>query len=322
MSQEPRPDLPARPSAARIVRSVAELKAASRELLESAAGSRPDRARPASLGLVPTMGALHAGHATLIRQARAENDVVVVTVFVNRLQFDDPADYERYPRTLDADAALAGEAGADLVFAPGEAEVYPDGAPRVLVSAGDLGTRFEGRSRPGHFDGMLAVVAKLLHYGQPDAGTTVPTRYRAYFGQKDAQQLAIVQRLVKDLDYPVDIRPVPIVRAEDGLALSSRNQFLTAEDREAALVLSRALFLMKERAEARLPLRPDDAVALIESDARVELDYFEVVDPETLEVLAFNCQDTPFTGTGLALVAARVGSVRLIDNMPLTDGSS
>ncbi|WP_309081848.1 pantoate--beta-alanine ligase [Zhihengliuella sp.] len=303
-----------------MVRTVAELKTASRKLLEAAGRVGEEGAEPVSLGLVPTMGALHSGHATLIRQARAENDVVVVTVFVNRLQFDDPADYERYPRTLDADAALAGEAGADVVFAPEEHEVYPDGTPRVLVSAGDLGARFEGRSRPGHFDGMLAVVAKLLHYGNPEAATAVPTPYRAYFGQKDAQQLAIVQRLVKDLAYPVEIRPVPIVRAEDGLALSSRNQFLTDEDREAALVLSRALFLMKERAESRLPLQPDDAVALIASEPRVELDYFEIVDPETLQVLAFNCQDTPFTGTALALVAARVGSVRLIDNMPLTDG--
>lgn len=297
-----------------IVTTVAELKTAGRELLEAAGAD----GRTASLGLVPTMGALHAGHGRLIAQARQENDVVVVTDFVNRLQFNDPADYERYPRVLDDDAALAGQHGAHLIFAPAEEEVYPDGAPRVLLSAGTLGEKFEGASRPGHFDGMLTVVAKLLHYGLPDPATAVPTAYRAYFGQKDAQQLAIVQRLVADLNYPVEIRPVQIVRSERGLALSSRNQFLTEEQAEAALVLSRALFLMQERAQAHEPLHPDDAVAMLRSAPGVELDYFEVVHPSTLEPIAENCAETPFMGEALALVAATVGSVRLIDNMPLT----
>lgn len=300
----------------RIVRTVAELKAAGRELLETAAAA----GREASLGLVPTMGALHEGHARLIAQARDENAVVVVTDFVNRFQFDDPADFERYPRDLAADAAIAGGAGADLIFAPDESEVYPDGRPRVMLSAGPLGEKFEGASRPGHFDGMLTVVAKLLHYGMPDQATTAATTYSAYFGQKDAQQLAIVRRLVQDLDYPVRIRPVPIVRSELGMALSSRNRFLSDEQAEAALVLSRSLFLMRERAEARLPLGPADAVAMIGSAPGVELDYFEIVDPGTLEPLAFNCAETPFDGEALALVAARVGGVRLIDNMPLTTG--
>ncbi|MCO1337843.1 pantoate--beta-alanine ligase [Kocuria polaris] len=302
--------------APRIVRTVAELKAAGRKLLEAAAG----QGREASLGLVPTMGALHEGHARLIAQARDENAVVVVTDFVNRLQFDDPADFERYPRNLEADVAIAASAGADLIFAPEESEVYPDGRPRVVLSAGTLGERFEGASRPGHFDGMLTVVAKLLHYGMPDPATPAATTYRAYFGQKDAQQLAIVRRLVHDLDYPVQIRPVPIVRSAEGLALSSRNEFLTDEQLDAALVLSRSLFLMKERADARLPLRPAEAVAMIDSAPGVELDYFEIVDPGTLEPLAFNGVETPLTGEALALVAARVGGVRLIDNMPLTAG--
>jgi len=300
-------------AAPRIVRTVAELKAAGRELLETATAA----GREASLGLVPTMGALHEGHARLIAQARDENAVVVVTDFVNRFQFDDPADFERYPRDLEADAAIAGGAGADLIFAPEESEVYPDGRPRVLLSAGTLGEKFEGASRPGHFDGMLTVVAKLLHYGMPDPATPAATMYRAYFGQKDAQQLAIVRRLVHDLGYPVQIRPVPIVRSAKGLALSSRNRFLTEEQQDAALVLSRSLFLMKERAEAHLPLRPVEAVAMIDSAPGVELDYFEVVDPGTLEPLAFNCAQTPFTGEALVLVAARVGGIRLIDNMPL-----
>ncbi|WP_196837189.1 pantoate--beta-alanine ligase [Zhihengliuella flava] len=301
----------------RVVTTVAELQVAARALLEAAAGDDGT----ASLGLVPTMGALHEGHGRLIAQARAENDVVVVSDFVNPLQFNDPADYERYPRVLDDDVALAGQHGADLVFAPAESEVYPDGPPRVLLSAGTLGEKFEGAARPGHFDGMLTVVAKLLHYGQPDASTRASTRYRAYFGQKDAQQLAIVRRLVRDLGYPVEIRAVPIVRSARGLALSSRNQFLSEEQAEAALVLSRALFLMQERAAAREPLRPDDAVALVRSAPGVDLDYFEVVDPATLEPMAQNCAESPFVGDALVLVAATVGSVRLIDNLPITAGS-
>ncbi|MGG5753543.1 pantoate--beta-alanine ligase [Zafaria sp. Z1313] len=273
--------------------------------------------RPRTLGLVPTMGALHDGHAALVAQARAQNDVVVVSVFVNRLQFNDPADFERYPRTLDEDVALLARAGADVVFAPAEEEVYPDGPPLVAVSSGPLGGKFEGASRPGHFDGMLAVVAKLLHYGAPHPETAVPVRYRAYFGQKDAQQLAIIRRLVADLAYDVDIAAVPIVRSGAGLALSSRNRFLGEAEAEAALVLSRALFLLKQRADAHEPLGLDDAEALIRSQPLVELDYLEVVDPSTLEPLAFNCRETPFTGEALALVAAQVGPVRLIDNMPL-----
>lgn len=303
---------PARPL---LARTVADLRTLSTRLLEEgAAGGTPRR-----LALVPTMGALHEGHGHLVRAARAANDVVVVSVFVNPLQFDDPADYERYPRTLDADLELLAAAGADIVFAPEESEVYPDGPPLVRLSSGKLGEKFEGASRPGHFDGMLAVVAQLLHHAAPPPLAAVPIEYNAYFGQKDAQQLAIVRRMVADLAYPVGIHAVPIVRSPEGLALSSRNRFLGAEEAEAALVLSRALFLLRDRARAHEPLMVDEAEALIASQPLVDLDYLEVVDPDTLEPLAFNCRETPFTGTALVLVAARVGDVRLIDNMPLGD---
>ena len=305
--------LPAAATTPRVVRTVAELKDAVRGRLEEGAVSGSVR----RLALVPTMGALHDGHARLVRTAAAENDVVVVTVFVNELQFNDREDFLRYPRTLEADVELLAGAGADLVFAPEEGEVYPDGAPLVKLDSGRLGEKFEGEARPGHFDGMLAVVSKLLHYGQPPLSTAVPVAYRAYFGQKDAQQLAIIRRMVADLNYDVDIRSVAIVRSPEGLALSSRNRFLSAEEAEAALVLSRALFLLKRRADASEPLHVEEAEAMIASQPLVKLDYFEVVEPRTLEPLAFNCLETPFTGEALALIAARVGPVRLIDNMPL-----
>ncbi|BCT74477.1 pantothenate synthetase [Sinomonas cyclohexanicum] len=315
-----------------VVRTRAELQAAisraltaaalradvARDLAEEAvAAPRADDVTVPSLGLVPTMGALHDGHRRLAEAAVAGNDVVVASIFVNPLQFGDPVDLERYPRTLDADAALLESVGVDIVFAPELEEMYPGGEPLVRVTAGPLASKWEGASRPGHFDGVCTVVAKLLHLALPGPVSGVPTAFRAYFGQKDAQQVAIVRRMVKDLNFPVDIVSVPIVRAEDGLALSSRNQFLSDTQRDAALVLSRALRLVEGRAAAHEPLLPDDAVALIESQSGVELDYFDVVDTDTLEPLAFNCRETPFTGEALAIVAAKVGPVRLIDNMPL-----
>jgi pantoate--beta-alanine ligase len=297
--------------AIQLVTTAAQLRAASARLLAQKGGT--------SQGLVPTMGALHEGHAQLARTAAAQNDVVVASIFVNPLQFGEATDLERYPRTLDADLALLDAEGVDLAFAPSVEEVYPGGAPLVRITAGPLGEKWEGASRPGHFDGALTVVAKLLHYGIP--GTGLPdggqAAYRAYFGQKDAQQLALVQRMVADLNFPVEIVPVPIVRSADGLALSSRNRFLSEDQREAALVLSRALRLIEERANAHEPLDVESAQALVRSQPLVELDYFEVVDPRTLEPLAENCRDTPFRGEGLAIIAAKVGPVRLIDNAPL-----
>lgn len=298
--------------AIKLVTTAAELRAESARLLAEKRGN--------SQGLVPTMGALHTGHAALARTAVEQNDVVVASIFVNPLQFGEAADLERYPRTLDADMALLDAEGVDLVFAPSVDEVYPGGAPLIRVTSGPLGEKWEGASRPGHFDGALTVVAKLLHYGLPggpavDGGAAA---YRAYFGQKDAQQLALVKRMVADLSFPVDIVAVPTVRNAEGLALSSRNRFLSEEEQEAALVLSRALRLLESRALANEPLELDSAVALVESQPLVKLDYFDVVDPRTLEPLAENCKETPFRGEGLAIIAAKVGPVRLIDNVPLS----
>lgn len=304
-----------------LVTTVAGLHASSARILHAKEGR--------SQGLVPTMGALHQGHAALARTAVEQNDVVVASIFVNPLQFGDDTDLDRYPRTLDADLALLEAQGVDLAFAPSVDEVYPGGPPLVRVTSGKLGEKWEGASRPGHFDGALTVVAKLLHYGIPGAGLPVSPAagtnpaaaglpaYRAYFGQKDAQQLALVRRMVADLNFPVEVVAVPTVRAADGLALSSRNRFLSPEEREAALVISRALRFLEEQARARRPLDLEAALALVESQPLVELDYFDVVDMETLEPLAENCRHTPFQGEALALVAARVGPVRLIDNMPL-----
>ncbi len=301
----------------KLVTTVADLHAESARLLTARQG--------ASQGLVPTMGALHEGHAALARTAVEQNDVVVASIFVNPLQFGDAVDLDRYPRTLEADLALLEAEGVDLAFAPSVEEVYPGGEPLVRVTSGRLGEKWEGASRPGHFDGALTVVAKLLHYGMPAAGLAgggsggsgLPA-YRAYFGQKDAQQLALVRRMVADLNFPVEIVGVPTVRSAEGLALSSRNRFLSDEEREAALVLSRALRLLEERAAAREPLDLESAVGLVESQPLVALDYFDVVDPATLEPLAENCRETPFRGEGLALIAAKVGPVRLIDNAPLS----
>lgn len=273
--------------------------------------------RQVSVGLVPTMGALHSGHESLVATAREQNDVLVVSIFVNELQFNDAADYARYPRTLDADVEILARAGADIVFAPSATEVYPDGRPLVKIDSGALGSKFEGASRPGHFDGMLAVVVKLLNFAMPPASCPVAVKYRAYFGQKDAQQLVLINRMVKDLNIPVDVCSVPIIRTEQGLALSSRNQFLTPEQAEAALVIYRAMNIIRVRAEKHEPLFLEDVAEIFAREPLVELDYLEVVDPNTLAELAFNCRETPFTGQGLLLVAAKVGEVRLIDNMPL-----
>ena len=249
-------------------------------------------ALPGRIAVVMTMGALHEGHAELIRTAHAEADSVLVTVFVNPLQFGAGEDLDRYPRTLDADLALAEANGADLVFTPTPDVVYPDGSPLVRVSAGPMGDVLEGAHRPGHFDGVLTVVLKLLHLTRPDV---------ALFGQKDAQQLACIRRMVRDLDLPVDVRAVPTVRESDGLALSSRNRYLSPDERQSALALSRAL-------------RTGDLAAgraVLDAEPGVVPDYLERVDSTSFEV-------TP--DGDLMVVAARVGTTRLIDNAVLSDG--
>lgn len=256
-----------------------------------------------SIGFVPTMGALHEGHAHLVRRAREENDLVIVSIFVNPLQFGPNEDFERYPSDLPGDLELLGGLGIDLVFAPGLEDMYPGGDPLVTVSSGRLGTVLDGASRPGHFDGVVTVVNKLLTL----ASGRTDRPLRAYFGQKDAQQLLIVQRMVRDTNLDVEIRPVPIVRAPDGLALSSRNAYLDDDERRAGLVLSRTLGELA-RGEIELPearRRIDEEP--IADGRTVELDYLVVVDPQTLA-------EIPPRPGALSLVAARVGTTRLIDN--------
>ncbi|MFF2652467.1 pantoate--beta-alanine ligase [Streptomyces sp. NPDC058045] len=319
------------------------------------------RARPRTgrRAVVMTMGALHEGHASLVRAARAlagprGSGEVVVTVFVNPLQFGAGEDLDRYPRTLDADLEIAEQAGADVVFAPSAEEVYPGGTPQVTIAAGPTGGRLEGASRPGHFDGVLTVVAKLLHLTAPDA---------ALYGQKDAQQLALIRRMVRDLNFPVEIVAVPTAREPDGLARSSRNRYLSPAERRTALALSQALFAGEDRhaaqeaLRARAALAPSsaaraqglnalgesraaaDAHALAQAapggpagvrsaarlvldeaarlDPPLELDYLALVDPADFTEITDG-----HTGEAVLAVAARVGSTRLIDNLPLVFGAA
>ena len=260
------------------------------------------------VGVVMTMGALHDGHRRLIAVARQRCAVVVVTVFLNPLQFAPSEDLSRYPRTLDADVALCAEEGVDVVFAPDVEEVYPAGRPQVRVHAGPLGDVLEGASRPGHFDGVLTVVAKLLHLTGPDV---------AYFGQKDAQQLLLIARMVDDLNFPVEVVAVPTVRDPDGLALSSRNTYLTDADRAAALALSRALFAGVAQEQAGADAVRRAARAVLDAEPGVALDYLALVDPATLTEVPDGT-----TGPALLAVAARVGTTRLIDNAPLALGGT
>ncbi|MGP3923991.1 pantoate--beta-alanine ligase [Streptomyces sp. 8N616] len=310
--------------------------------------------RAGERAVVMTMGALHEGHAALIRTARdrvGPDGQVVVTVFVNPLQFGAGEDLDRYPRTLDADLVIAEKAGADAVFAPSADEVYPGGEPEVRISAGPMGERLEGAYRPGHFDGVLTVVAKLLHLTAPDV---------AFYGQKDAQQLALITRMARDLNFPAEIVGVPTVREDDGLALSSRNRYLSADERRTALALSRALFAGRESgrraagsaaaegsggapsgpdapaaegqgaaaAEAAAPAEVADPEAVraaarqvLDAAAGLEpplsLDYLALVDPAD-----FTGIPPDFRGEAILAVAARVGTTRLIDNIRLEFGAA
>jgi pantoate--beta-alanine ligase len=251
-------------------------------------------------GVVMTMGALHDGHAELLRAARRECRSVVATLFVNPLQFGPAEDLDRYPRTFEADWELCSREGVDLLFAPTEAEMYPDGRPQTTVVPGPLGDELEGASRPGHFAGVLTVVLKLLHLTRPD---------RAYFGEKDYQQLTLVRRMVRDLDLPVQIVGVPTVRDADGLALSSRNRYLTPGERERALALSRAL----RAGAAAGPGGPRAVLAAACAQLEgIDLDYLELRDPDL--------GPAPWHGPARLLVAARIGTTRLIDNAPVRLG--
>ncbi|MEV0145519.1 MULTISPECIES: pantoate--beta-alanine ligase [unclassified Nonomuraea] len=255
-----------------------------------------------SVALVPTMGALHAGHRSLIREARVRADRVVVSIFVNPLQFGPNEDFSRYPRTFDADLEVCRAEGAAVVFAPSVESMY-DPERQVGVSSGAMGEVVEGASRPGHFDGMLTVVLKLFNLVQPDL---------AVFGQKDAQQLALIRRMVRDLDVPVEIVGAPTVREPDGLALSSRNRYLSAVERSSALALSRALRAGAAETTPSKVLAAARAV-LDAAASELALDYVVLVDPAT-----FTPVDESYTGEAVLAVAAKVGNTRLIDNLILT----
>ena len=280
----------------RVVETVTEC----RDLLAQA------RATGRTVGLVPTMGALHAGHISLMTRARAECDVVAVTIFVNPLQFGDPEDIAHYPRTLDRDVVVCAEAGVDLVFAPSVLEMYPNWPAPIAttVSVQGVSEGWEGASRPGHFDGVATVVAKLFSIAGPG---------RAYFGDKDFQQLAVVRQMVADLSLPVEVVGCPIVREQDGLALSSRNVRLSPEERQAAVVLSRAL--AAGRALLREGVDYSSTVAeamcrVVETEPLVRLDYAVAVGPKDL--VAREVIEDP--ASVRLLIAAEVGPVRLIDN--------
>ena len=264
--------------------------------------------RDGEVGVVMSLGALHDGHRALIHAARQRCTLVVVTVFLNPLQFAPGEDLSRYPKTLADDMVLCEQEGVDVVFAPSVEEVYPVGPPQVRVHAGPLGDVLEGASRPGHFDGVLTVVAKLLHLTAPDV---------TFFGQKDAQQVLLVRRMVTDLDFPVEVVTIPTVRDADGLALSSRNVYLSDADHAVALSLSRSL----RAGEAAAPGGAGDvrrAVrAVLDGQAELGLDYAELIDPSDLTPVADG-----YAGPALLAVAARVGTTRLIDNVMLTLGGS
>src|SRR5579871_937949 len=271
---------------------------------EMTALSREARRCGKRLGFVPTMGALHEGHLSLVRSARAQSDVVVVSIFVNPTQFGPKEDFSKYPRTLQRDSALLEAENVDFLFCPPVEEVYSPGPP-TWVTVEDLSERLDGRSRPGHFRGVTTVVSKLFHIVEPD---------RAFFGQKDAAQVAIIRRMVRDLDLPVEIVLCPIVREPDGLAMSSRNAYLDPEQRKQALVLHRSLMRVQNIAEAG----EQDAAKLNAAGRRtfaqensVRLDYFEIVNPDTLDPVS------DISEGALVAVAAYVGTTRLIDNLLL-----
>ncbi|CAN5597829.1 pantoate--beta-alanine ligase [soil metagenome] len=265
---------------------------------------REARASGRTIGLVPTMGALHEGHARLIETCRARVDFLVVSLFVNPTQFGPNEDFQTYPRTFDADRHLCASAGAHLIFAPTVAEVYPTGPIATFVEVPGLSETLEGASRPGHFRGVATIVAKLLNIVGPDL---------AAFGEKDFQQLAVIRKMVQDLDMPVQILPVPTVREPDGLALSSRNRYLNPEQRRAAVVLWKALQgAVRAVADGQ---RCADRVRqilseTIESESLARLDYAEVADAATLEPL----NDLEPDRKAVALLAVQVGPARLIDN--------
>lgn len=260
------------------------------------------RVQGKTVGLVPTMGALHAGHASLVKRCVAENDAAVVSVFVNPTQFNDKNDLAKYPRTLDADCRLLEQCGAAFAFAPSVEEMYPEPDTRQFSYA-PLDTVMEGKYRPGHFNGVCQIVSKLFEAVKPD---------RAYFGEKDFQQLAIIREMVRQLKFPLEIVGCPIVREEDGLALSSRNARLSAEERQQALKISQTLFASRDYAKSHTVAETQKFVEdAIEAAPGLRLEYFELVDGNTLQKIA-NWEDTSYA---VGCITVFCGEVRLIDNI-------
>jgi pantoate--beta-alanine ligase len=278
----------------RICTTIVDVRAACREV----------RAGRKRLGLVPTMGALHEGHLSLVRAAKAQCDAVAASIFVNPTQFGPTEDLSKYPRRFEQDCRLLEHEGVDILFAPPVEEIYPNAAV-TWVSVEGLSEKLDGRSRPGHFRGVTTIVAKLFHIIEPET---------AFFGQKDAAQIAVIRRMVRDLNFPVEIVACPIVRESDGLAMSSRNAYLNPEERTRALILYRSLrqvqqeFQSGERNAGNLI---STAKGVITREPRVVLEYFEIVDPDTLDAVEH------ISRKALVAVAARVGSTRLIDNVVL-----
>lgn len=278
----------------RLVRTAAQLRAWRRGL-------------SGSLGFVPTMGYLHEGHLSLVRRSKGENSTTAVSIFVNPTQFGPREDLARYPRDLPRDLALLEKEGTDLVFAPETEEVYPPGCSTWVVVEG-VTERLEGASRPGHFRGVATVVAKLLNLMKPQ---------RAYFGQKDAQQLAVIRKMVRDLNMDLEIVAVPTVREPDGLAMSSRNIFLNPRERQAALVLYRSLSLaeeLRQKGEKDAGKIREAMIKLIQTEPLAQIDYVSIAHPDTLEELE------KLAGPALVSLAVRIGPTRLIDNILFTEG--
>ena len=280
------------------IATIAEMKAACRQVTRNGK----------TLGLVPTMGALHEGHLSLVRASKARCDVTAVSIFVNPLQFGPAEDLDKYPRTMERDTALLEQLGADLLFTPAVEEMYPPRA-QTYVLVEDLSNKLDGASRPGHFRGVATVVAKLFEIVRPDL---------AFFGQKDGAQVAVLRKLVNDLDMDLEVVVCPIVREKDGLAMSSRNAYLTSEQRQQATVLYRSLL----RVQAAVDRGERDSAKLIEigkqviaQEAGVKLDYFAIIDLDTLDPVA------DVSHCALVAVAAYIGSTRLIDNILVTPSS-
>ncbi|WP_307449646.1 pantoate--beta-alanine ligase [Paenibacillus sp. V4I3] len=281
-----------------VIHSIADLRSRIRDYR---------RKNDQSVGFVPTMGYLHEGHASLLRKARAQSGLVVLSIFVNPLQFGPGEDFERYPRNTERDLQLAEAAGVDLVFMPSVSEMYPS-PTRTTVSVTGLTSRLCGASRPGHFDGVATVVSKLFHIVQPD---------QAFFGLKDAQQVAVIEQMVQDLNLGIEIVPCPILREADGLAMSSRNVYLSEEERKQALVLSQSLKKAKAFVESHATFTPQELESLVSQHIATTplaiIDYVEVLAYPTLEPF----ENSHFTPSIIIALAVKFGKTRLIDNLIL-----